>query len=222
MMNFISKDAAMVEILEQMITQLTTSIENTGNYDAKSLVDQLSLLLQQLKQQLSIYQEPYFSYEFYNVACDLVEIITNLRLQKAWRDSLQPLNGMSMLDDSVHTLKTAVFRHEVLADPLYHEPAATAHYPDKLSAAQANIESATRRASAATAATERANVAAAKILESIQAAQNKTGGDLASHSIDQSLQITIELCARNAAAVIAADEVASAIIAYEELLGNER
>ncbi len=218
MMNFISKDAEMVQLLENMSNLLAPAFEDDSNLNASDLIHQLSQQAAQLKQSLKNYQDNYFSYEFYNAACDLIEIMTSLRLQKAWRNSVRNVNGMAVFDEVMSAIKSAIFRHEAFADPIYQEDTATIIQSDQIAAAQAKIEAATEKASAATAATEKANLAAAKLLESMQQEQKKTGGTLDTDSIDQSLKITIELCARNAAAVIAADAVAAAIAAYEDLV----
>lgn len=223
MQNFTAKDNNIVTILEELLETLPKLVSNKSTNE--KIVDQnewasFSDQIKKLNAALINYSDPLFSYEFYETAADLITEISNRRLDTAWRTAISP-NGLTLINHLVATIKKAIYRHEVLRESIYQDESPISPSMDPIEAAKIKIDRASEKTTAAALAAEKANEAADDFLQEIQEEQDRSGGLLEPASIERSIKVTLELSARNAAAVLAADANAEAIAEYEDLLRNK-
>lgn len=176
--------------------------------------------LTQLKKQLQEYKENNFSYEFYREASDVVEQITQIRLNPELRLKLKTHEIMAKFNDLVGTLRAAVFRHKSLVNS-----AAKSKYSsfpiDSLEHAREEAKATAEKAARAAAEAEQANEIGLAFIEKIQ--KEQTQGKIPSQQlIDESFEHTLTIYAKNAAAILAMDEAAIALANLDDVIEKHK
>lgn len=208
--------------ISQTLVVLHKTLEQPNAESAaklKTIANTLTNKITQLEPELTNYLGNTFSYEFYDNTSEIVEQISQLRLTVPKKKQLQELQLFDFLNKLVNLLRVAVYRHESLANTaIAAKPAPLTLSYDSLDVAKDNVNAATQRATAASAAAEKANVEGMKNLQKIQAEQKESGGLISPELFDQSIKHTVTMLALNTAAVLASDEAAVAITEMEDLV----
>lgn len=184
----------------------------------KTLSSTLNEQANNLNTQLNSTTDSSFSYEFYSESSDVVEQITKLRLDDTLIDQVKTVTNL--LNSIVSTIREAVFRHKAFTETQLTDDQQT-DGKDTLAIAQTKLNNATARATEAAAAAEKANEVGITFIEKFQQLQEQ-GQEITQELVDQSVEHSITIFAKNAAAVLAADEAACALVNLNEIIEQEK
>lgn len=205
--------------IQKTLAELQTIIKQIQKKSTREIEKSLTAKSQELATQLTAYSGTKFSHEFYENASELVEAITQMRLTPAVQKALVEMQLLAPLNELVSQIRTAVYKHEALREST--KPTSKSSSTNPITAAQQRAELAAQHSMEATAAAEKANNEGLKILEEIQTEQKTGGGLIKEELIKKSIDITLTMYAKNAAAVLAADEATAAMLELKELVNKK-
>lgn len=214
-----TQDQEIRKILAE-IGKTLTEVNKTGlGVDKiRALTTALEAQATKLNDQLTKANTTTFSYEFYRESSDVVEQISRFRLDPALKNQLN--NFLDIFNRIVAIIREAVFRHKALTQPASHE-AQLSKAKNPLDAAQLRSQIATANAVQAAADAEKANEAGLEYIEKFNEL-NQKGEKINQHLVDESFEHTVTIFAKNAAAVLAADEAACALVNLNEAIEQEK
>lgn len=205
--------------INEYLIELNNQEKNFSAQDVKYLIDNLKTTIQSiLPAELDKITAQNLTYEFFDAVSDVTENISALRLsEKNLRQTLSQEKVFQLFDDFVQALTQTVFLHESLRDEKPTQLTLAKNAAEALKQA----EKAAQTAAEASAAAQRANADSAKHFDEVMQRQQHTGEihpDLFQNAQSKSL----EMYAKNAAAILAADVSAATIANLEELADAEK
>jgi hypothetical protein len=205
------------EKIDQALQQIAKTLKSLteSKQDTANLMPNFEKQIEDLKSALITHSSPIFPYEFYEQGSQITEQITALRLDKDRQQRLLKTSLFKLLNRLVSLLRDAVYRH-----PALNQQTASIDLTNvnSIENAREKIQAAMQVAKDAGLAAQEANAQGAKYLKEIAAEQKKTAGLIDAELLKTSTDHTLTIYAKNAAAVIATDQVAAAIMELDQLL----
>lgn len=206
------------ELLDQLSAIVSQFKTLPDENKIKNIHREFAPLAKQLKAEITALPGVNSSYDFYILSSQLIEKISELRVNKNTRNALTAAGTIALFDELVADIKSVVNRHPEIHIDQPQPTTTDSPEANLLERLQAQAELASHQAAAATKASTEANERSANILKVIQQEAAGNQGVLSQAAMDKLQSTNLLMVAKNTAAVIAADAAAKAIGELEDLL----
>ena len=209
--------------VRKALTEISKTLAETAkpglaNEKLETLAKKLREQTTNLNNELANVPVTGFTYEFYSESSGVVEQITKLRMNSSLKSQINHL--LDIFNILVSTIRQAVFKHNSFAGSHITESQfSTAK--NTLESAQTYLKEATANAAGAAAEAEKANETGMEFIEKFHEL-NQKGQKICQDLADKSFEHTLTIFAKNAAAVLATDEAACALMHLNEIIEQEK